>query len=224
MANKPVDIRAKFNDKSDPTYLFENQCVAFIRVCPKCGTRFPIGADHCISCGEPRPRCQHRAMENEIVCRSHSFGRPYSIYSKLAATLSDSVLEEIVEADDRDLSQEYALAKVALSSVLDDPKSIKSDKLLAMCKDFFTIAEKKKNIEQGQVLNISWNDDLVNSLRTRVRNLIKTFEALLEEKIEDPDLRKEILTELRDRAKLVGNMVTVPLDDKDYRNLQESNK
>ncbi len=107
---------------------------------------------------------------------------------------------------------------------MDDPKSIKSDKLLAMCKDFFTIAEKKKNIEQGQVLNISWNDDLVNSLRTRVRNLIKTFEAILEEKIEDPDLRKEILTELRDRTKLVGNMVTVPLDDKDYRNLQESNK
>lgn len=219
---KIPDARAKFNDRSDPTFKFEGQCVAFVRVCPKCGTRFPPGSDHCISCGEPRPRCQHKAMQGETVCRAHASGRPYSIYSKLAATLSDTVLEEIVEADDRDLSQEFALARVALSSVLDNPQQIKSEKLLAMVKDFFTIAEKKKNIEQGQVLNIAWNDDLVNSLRTRVRKLIKTFEAILDEFIEDEDLKKKIMVELQERTRMPGNMVSVPLKEEDYKKL--SNK
>ena len=220
--SKVSDKRAKFNDKSDPSFMFENQCVAYIRVCPKCGTRFPSGSDHCIECGAERPRCQHRAMENETVCRSHATGRPYTIYSKLAGTLSDSVLEEIVEADDRDLSQEFALARIALSSVLDNPDQIKSDKLLGMVKDFFTIAEKKKNIEQGQVLNISWNDDLVNSLRLRVRKLIKTFESILEDYIEDESLRKTILLELKERTKMPGNAVTVPLKDDDYIALKEN--
>ena len=91
-----------------------------------------------------------------------------------------------------------------------------------MVKDFFTIAEKKKNIEQGQVLNISWNDDLVNSLRLRVRKLIKTFESILEDYIEDESLRKTILLELKERTKMPGNAVTVPLKDDDYIALKEN--
>lgn len=219
---KQRDIRARFNDTSDPSYKKENQCIAYVRVCQECGTRFPIGSTKCIECGAERPRCQHTAMAGEEVCRSHVTGRPYTIYSKLAGTLSDTVLEEIVQADDRDLSQEFALARIALSTVLDTPGSVKSDKLLVMVKDFFTIAEKKKNIEQGQVLNISWNDDLVNSLRQRVRRLIKTFEAILNEYIEDEALRKEILIELKERTKMPGNMVSVPLRDEDYRALNDN--
>lgn len=212
------DLRAKFNDKSDPTWRFHNQCVAFKRVCPECGNRFPSGSDHCIYCGAPRPRCQHKAMDGETVCRQHITGRPYTLYNKLAGTLTDTALEEIIEADDRDLSQEFALARIALSGALDRPGTIDSEKLLKMVKDFFIIAEKKKTIEQGQVLNISWNDELVNSLRLRVRKLIKTFEEVIDEFIEDPQLKKKILTEIRDRTRMPGNLVSSPLNDKDYVN------
>lgn len=215
--SKSVDYRAKFNDFSDPTTIKENQCTAFIRVCPSCGTRFPPGSRKCINCGKDRPRCKHTAMTGETVCRSHCSGRPYSIYSKLAATLADGALEELVEADDRDLSQEYALAKVALSAVLDNYEGIDSPKLLSMVKDFFTIAEKKKNIEQGQLLNISWNDDLVNSLRTKIRRVTQTIKELLEEYIEDEELRNKILLELRNRMKTPGNQITVPLKEGDYK-------
>lgn len=211
-----ADLRAKFNDKSDPSYVRENQCVAFVRVCKNCGTRFPSGSRKCVACGAIRPRCQHIAMEGEEVCRSHATGRPYSLYSKLAATLSDGALEELVGMDDRDLSQEFALAKVALSCALDEHE-VSSRQLLAMVKDFFTIAEKKKNIEQGQLLNISWNDDLVNSLRTRMRKLVKTFEEILKEYVPDEELRKKMLTELRTRTKLIGNSVTVPYKESDYK-------
>ena len=85
-----------------------------------------------------------------------------------------------------------------------------------MLKDFFTIAEKKKNIEQGQVLNISWNDDLVNSLRARVRKLINTFSEIITENIEDETLKKKMLEELYQRTKINGNMVSCPPKASDY--------
>lgn len=213
------DIRAVFNDTSDPSYKFENQCVCYKRVCT-CGTRFPVGSTVCPSCGAVRPRCGNRAMEGEEVCRAHATGRPFSLYSKLAATLSDGALEELVEQDDRDLSQEYALAKVALSCVLDGEVNPDSKTLLAMVKDFFTIAEKKKTIEKGQVLNIAWNDDLVNALRKRVRLLVRTMNEVLSEYIDDEELRTKILKEVQSRTKMPGNAVTVPLNPNDY--VQES--
>lgn len=212
-----ADIRAKFNDRTDPSFQKENQCVAYVRVCPKCGNKFPIGSTSCKICGEARPRCSNTAMEGEHVCRAHAVGRPYSIYSKLAAQLSDSVLEEIVAADDRDLSQEFALAKVALSHALDQTPQVSSKELLGMIKDFFTIAEKKKNIESGQTLNISWGDEMVNSLRLKIRKLIKTFEEILKEYVKDEDLCNQIMLELRERTKLIGNSVTVPSKPSDYK-------
>lgn len=217
-----ADARAKFNDTTDPTYIKPNQCVAFIRVCPQCGTRFPVGSRKCISCGAVRPRCQHTAMEGETVCRSHATGRPYSIYSKLAATLVDGALEELVEADDRDLSQEFALAKVALSHALDQtPVQVSSKDLLSMIKEFFIIAEKKKNIEQGQMLNISWNDDLVNSLRQRVRKMVKVFEEILDVYIEDESLKTKMKQDFREKMKTFGNSITVPKNASDYKTSSE---
>lgn len=211
------DIRAVFNDPNDPSYEFENQCVCFKRVCPKCGTRFPVGSKVCPDCGAPRPRCRHRAMANEVVCRSHARGRPLSIYNILVNTISDGVLEELVEQDDRDLSQEYALAKVALSTVLDGSATPDSKELLAMVKDFFTIAEKKRNIEKGQVLNIAWNDELVNSLRKKIRIIMRAVASALEKNIEDPELRQKILEDIKDSTKMVGNMITVPDKPEFYR-------
>ena len=210
-----ADARAKFNDKSDPSYQFENQCTAFKVICPECGTKFPTGSRECPNCGATRPRCQNKAVKGEVVCHKHMKGRTLTLYNKLAATLTDAELEEIVTADDRDLSQEFALARVCVSAALDNPNTYTSKDLLVMLKDFFTIAEKKKNVEQGQVLNISWNDDLVNSLRSRVRKLIRTFAEIVEENI-DPALKKKMLDELYSRTKLNGNMVSCPPKASDY--------
>jgi hypothetical protein len=211
-----ADARAKFNDKTDPSYQFENQCTAFRSLCPNCGNKFPSGSRECPECGATRPRCQNKVVKGEVVCRSHMKGRNISLYNKLAATISDTELEEIIEADDHDLSQEFALARICISGALDDPSAYSSKQILAMLKDFFTIAEKKKNIEQGQVLNISWNDDLVNSLRARVRKLIRTFSEIIEENVTDEDLKKQMLEDLYNRTKLNGNMISCPPKASDY--------
>ena len=211
-----AEARAKFNDKTDPSYAFENQCTAFRAICPECGTKFPSGSRECPNCGAIRPRCQNKALKGEVVCHKHMKGRTLTLYNKLAATLTDTELEEIVTADDRDLSQEFALARVCISAALDNPNTYTSKDILLMLKDFFTIAEKKKNVEQGQVLNISWNDDLVNSLRSRVRKLIRTFSEIVEENITDSALKKKMLEDLYTRTKINGNMVSCPPKSSDY--------
>ena len=211
-----ADARAKFNDETDPSYQFKDQCTAFRAVCQECGTRFPTGSRECPNCGAKRPRCTNHVVKGEVVCRKHMKGRPYTLYTKLAATLADTELEEIIEADDRDLSQEFALARVCLSAALDNPAAYTSKDVLDMVKQFFIIAEKKKNIEQGQVLNISWNDDLVNSLRQRVRKLIRTFAEIIDDNITDENLRKKMLEELYSKTKLNGNMISSPPHASDY--------
>lgn len=211
-----ADARAKFNDKTDPSFKFEGQCTAFRALCPECGTKFPTGSRTCPNCGADRPRCMGHAVQGEVVCRKHMKGRPYTLYTKLAATLADTELEELIEADDHDLSQEFALARVCVSAALDNPGEYSSKQILTMVRDFFTIAEKKKNIEQGQVLNISWNDDLVNSLRARVRKLIRTFAEIIEDNVKDEDQKKKMLEELYSKTKLNGNMISSPPKASDY--------
>lgn len=214
--SKIPSLKARFNDRTDPSFEFDNQCVAFTRMCKACGTRFEPQATTCSNCGAARPRCKNRAMDGEEVCRAHASGKAYSLYTKLSATLSDAVLEEFIETDERDLEQEYALAKLALSGALDN-QNLNSEQLMRLVKEFFTIAEKKKNIEKGQVLNISWNDDLVNSLRLRVRRLIKTFTEIIDENIEDPEVKRAMLVQLKERTKLVANMITSPPSDEEYK-------
>ena len=211
-----ADARAIFNDRTDPSFKFEGQCTAFRAICPNCGNRFPSGSRVCPTCGEDRPRCQGHAVQGEVVCRKHMKGRHFTLYTKLAATIADTELEELIEADDHDLSQEFALARLCVSTALDNPGEYNSKQILAMLKDFFTIAEKKKNIEQGQVLNISWNDDLVNSLRARVRKLIRTFSEIIDDNIADPDVKKKMLEELYQKTKLNGNMISSPPKASDY--------
>ena len=216
MAKKePVD-RVKFNDTSDPTYEFRDQCAALRAVCPECGTRFPSGSRECPECGAKRPRCKQHAMKNEIFCRSHMRNRPFTLYNKLAATIADTELEEIIEADDRDLSQEFALARVCLSAAMDDPDSYTSKDILDMVKQFFIIAEKKKNIEQGQVLNITFNDDMVTAFRARFRKILRVFKELVDEYVEDENIRKKMLDDLYTKTKLTGNMLSSPPKASEY--------
>ena len=114
-----ADARAKFNDATDPSFKFEGQCTAFRVICPECGNKFPTGSRECPSCGAERPRCQNKALPGEVVCRKHLKKRNFTLYNKLAATLTDTELEEIIEADDHDLSQEFALARVCVSAALE---------------------------------------------------------------------------------------------------------
>ena len=45
------DARAKFNDRTDPSFQFEDQCTTFRILCPECGNRFPSGSRSCPHCG-----------------------------------------------------------------------------------------------------------------------------------------------------------------------------
>ena len=211
-----ADARAKFNDETDPSFQFKDQCTAFKAICTECGTKFPSGSRTCPKCGATRPRCTNHVVKGEVVCRKHMKGRPYSLYSKLAATLTDTELEEMLEADDRDLSQEYLLARVCLSGALDPNHRYTSDEMMKMIKDFFTIAEKKKNIEQGQMLNISFNDEMVNSLRSRIRKMIKVFGDVVKENVPDEALQTKIMTDLYNRVRLPGNMISSPPKASEY--------
>ena len=59
------------------------------------------------------------------------------------------------------------------------------------------------------MINISWNDELAESLRKRFREIIKTVAEVLSEKIEDENLVREILLEIGERSKKLGNFDTI---------------
>lgn len=195
---------------------FLNQCIALKNTC-SCGVRF-VGTElTCQACGAKRTRCQKRSMANEDTCPSHAHARPYSLYSRLASTLSDAAIEEFIEKDNLDLTQEFALARLALSGIL-EKQNITSEELMTRLNEFFTIAQKKKKIEEGHILKISWNDDLFNSLKKRWRLIIREMETVLKEELQ-PELFKEgvdvdyllkkVFTEVKERSKMLGNQLTL---------------
>lgn len=205
-------MQAKFNDGSEE---FKNQCIAFKAKCD-CGYKFVNDEVQCPSCGAQRKRCQHRAMEGDTRCRSHRKLRPYGLMSRLASTLTDQPLEEILESDDlRGLDEPLAVAKLAISNLLRgrSPEQINDDDCLLVInavKKFFEIAEKKNNIEKGQVLNISWDDKVVTTLREKLKTYFIAMKEVLDLYIEDEDLKRRILTDLYQKTKLVGNSLTIP--------------
>lgn len=213
-------MKAKFNDGTEE---FKDQCVAYKRLCPDCGTRFKPDDVKCPNCGAPRPRCKNRAMAGEEVCRSHAHGRPYSLYSRLAAALTDAPLEELLDEEKlRDLDEPYVLAKIALSSVFDEEDKPDSEKIIGMVKQFFIIAEKKRNIESGKMLNIAWDDKTLNILRARVKKYFITLKQVLDRNIQDEDLKLKILKELHDEMKLVGNQITAPDREEFYKEQEDA--
>ena len=158
-------------------------------------------------------------MANEEVCRTHVSGRPYSLYTKLAAQINDASLEEFVERETYDLSQEFALAKIALSAALEN-QQITSKELMENLNAFFTIAQKKKRIEEGDVINVQWNDELVVALRKRWRKTLIALEGVLIDCVKEiPNVPedfdgefwvKKVMTRVKEQSKLLGNSITVP--------------
>lgn len=203
-----------YRDLLDPqTRVPENRrCQAYLLVCPECGTKFQPGETQCSKCGAERPRCSNSAVKGEIFCSAHLQQRPKSIYAKLADTLTDSELEELIQADDHDVSQEFALARICVASAVEKAKEkgYSEKTILNMLKDFFTIAEKKKNIEQGQELNISWNDEMVNSLRLKIRSVLKAVVSVANEEIKDPEDRARFLKKVKARTKMSSKMAINP--------------
>lgn len=217
-----MPIKVKGNPELEKLYPdeFPNQCACLKNICPECGTRFPSGIVLvCPTCGAKRPRCQNKHMTNEEVCRTHVSGRPYSLYTKLAAQINDASLEEFIERETYDLSQEFALAKIALSAALDN-QQITSKELMENLNAFFTIAQKKKRIEEGETLNVQWNDELVVALRKRWRKTLIALEGVLIDSIKEiPSVPKDfdyefwvkkVMTRVKEQSKLLGNAITVP--------------
>lgn len=202
--NKNGTLVANFNDTSEPDYIKHNQCIAYVRVCPKCGTKFLPADTVCSGCGENRPRCSSLAMKGDEYCRHHKSTRPFSLYSKLAGTVSDTVLEELIMSDDHSLSEEFAVARLMLAEAVEKRADIPYKDVMTIIKEFFTIAEKKKKIEEGEVVNITWNDDVVNTMRSRMRMLVTIFADLVKEYVPGKEAQKECLEKLRERTRLNG--------------------
>lgn len=199
---------------------FPNQCSCLKNICPECGSKYPSGVVLiCPVCGAKRPRCQNKHMANEDVCRMHAHGRPYSLYTKLAAQISDSSLEEFVEKETYDLSQEFALAKIALSAALEN-QQITSSELLENLTKFFNIAQKRKKIEEGDIINVQWNDELIVAMRKRWRKTLLALEEVLQFAVKEiPNLPKDfdidfwirkVMTHVKERSKILGNSITSP--------------
>ena len=215
-------LKVKGNPELEKLYPdeFPNQCACLKNICPECGTRYPSGIVlECPTCGTKRPRCQNKHMANEDVCRTHAHGRPYSLYTKLAAQINDASLEEFVEKETYDLSQEFALARIALSAALENGQ-LTSKELLDNLTQFFNIAQKRKRIEEGDVINVQWNDELVVALRKRWRKTLQALEVVLTNHLreipnipEDFDTEfwiKKVMTAVRQESKLIGNNITSP--------------
>ena len=141
------------------------------------------------------------------------------MYTKLAAQINDASLEEFIEKETYDLSQEFALAKIALSAALEN-QQITSKELLDNLSQFFNIAQKRKRIEEGDVINVQWNDELVVALRKRWRKTLQALELVLTTHLaeipgvpEDFDKEfwvKKVMTAVRQESKLIGNAITAP--------------
>lgn len=212
-----MPITAKFNDGTEE---FKNQCVAYLSTCPNCGIRFEPEDTVCKSCGTKRPRCLNRAMEGETRCRSHVKARHLALSSKLAATLTDQSVEELLADDNlRDLDEPFLIAKLALGGILDKKDTITDSdrKAIINCvKQFFFIAEKKHSIEQGATLNLAWDDKTVNALRDRIKQYFNTLKLVLDKYIKDDEVKRNILLDLYSSMKQPGNQISVPLDKNDY--------
>ena len=85
---------------------------------------------------------------------------------------------------------------------------------------FFNIAQKRKRIEEGDVINVQWNDELVVALRKRWRKTLQALELVLTSHLSEipgipSDFDKEfwikkVMTAVRQETKLIGNAITSP--------------
>ena len=88
---------------------------------------------------------------------------------------------------------------------------------------FFNIAQKRKRIEEGDIINVQWNDELVVALRKRWRKTLIALEAVLTEQLKtipgiDPEFDfeffiKKVMTEVKIKSKSLGNNITTPNGD-----------
>ena len=106
-----------------------------------------------------------------------------------------------------------------MSAALEN-QQITSKELMENLNAFFTIAQKKKRIEEGDVINVQWNDELVVALRKRWRKTLIALEGVLIDSVKEiPNIPedfdgefwvKKVMTRVKEQSKLLGNSITVP--------------
>lgn len=191
----------------------ENQCTHWKSICPECGVRFPKLATVC-ECGAKRERCRNVCMDGEDSCRVHMRGRTYNIFTVAAQNFADSALENMIERDDRDLAQEYQLARALIAQELDPDKlgtgGVDGIKLMKMLSMFFDIADKRKKIESGETLNVQIGDEARRFIQQRMKSFVGAIDQTLKEFFpEQESLRLQILERVRELASLPGNEKTI---------------
>lgn len=188
--------------------------MCFVNKCGTCDSRFSKLTLVC-GCGEKRKRCGGIVLQGKKTCRSHMSDVDCSVYHALAKQIPAEVLEHIVERDDRDLTVQYAAAQVVLAQILDKPDGEVAPQVkLRMCKEFFEIAKLRKTVEQGEVVNVAFDDKMADKLRQRFKAFLDTLmQALVDEKI-PKDTQERILRRVQEAAKISVKYRVHGLDNK----------
>jgi len=126
--------------------------------------------------------------------------------------MADVAFEDILERNDRSLDQEFALAKVAVSTMLSGPQDQLPgpNELLEMLERFFRIAEKLSKIENGESLNIKLDDNTAAEMRKQTKRLVGAMKQALTEIVPKESVRLQILSRVRELVNLKGNKITLP--------------
>ena len=176
--------------------------------------RASLHGNHCVGITSWGRLCKNQCMEGEDSCRVHMRGRTYNIFTVAAQNIADSALENMIERDDRDLAQEYQLARALIAQELDPEKlgkkGVDGIKLMKMLSMFFDIADKRKKVESGETLNVQIGDDARRFIQQRMKAFVGAMGTALEEFLpEKESLRLAILQRVKELAALSGNEKTM---------------
>lgn len=193
-----------------------SQCTWLRNYCITCGKRFEdvrlkSGAlepvMECTFCNTRRARCTKVKSKNEDSCRVHQRGRTLGVYTLLAGGQSDISFEDILERDNKDLVEEFALARMAIMEMLarDPDQRPPAEMMLTHIKTFFEIAEKRKKLEDGDIISVRFDDEAAAQVRKQVRATIKAFADAINEAGLSPSVQAQIIASARDKLHRMGN-------------------
>ena len=123
------------------------KCLARIRTCPECETRYEKDATKCKKCGKTRPTCNNWALPGNTVCRMHGGkgGRPLTKGVNMGKnTFTKKEWDEIegdMKAKKRDHEFVYQVATKAFRKITEnlDPEDEDTPiKVLAAAGEYFS--------------------------------------------------------------------------------------
>lgn len=141
----------------------------------------------CPNCGTPRERCSLPALEGSDRCAFHRRRGKKSLYNQTILAISDDILDELEDEDNKSLAREYHLARLVVDKMARseaDPKEL----LLAIEK-IFKIAESRKKIEENYSNASGLDAEATNLVRKRIKVVIDAYNEAIKQFVHDEQTR-----------------------------------